>query len=359
MHGVSAAQQIVLAAARPLGIEEVPRSQASGRWLARPIAAPGPVPAFACSAMDGWAVRTREAALGARLKVGKRLFAGDLPGAELGPWEAARIFTGAPLPEGADAVVCEELGEESEGTVGFRRPPLSGENVRRAGEDVAAGALALPAGMRLGPRQCGLCTALGLPAVPVVARPRVALISTGDEIARGLIPDSNGAAIQGALEALGCLVQRGTAPDDPEEIALMLTRASERSDVVITTAGVSVGEKDCVPRALERLGAQILIHGVALKPGKPFLFARAGDKPVLGLPGSPSACLAAFEIFARPFLLSLAGASRVRRRSLWLALAAPVTGRAGRARVLWAVLDEEGRVRPLGHDTAQISGPAR
>ncbi|HET6921789.1 MAG TPA: molybdopterin molybdotransferase MoeA, partial [Anaeromyxobacteraceae bacterium] len=194
--------------------------------------------------------------------------------------------------------------------------------------------------------------------VPVRRRPRVALLATGDEVVRGRIPDSNGASVAGLLRSLGAVVSRRAVADDPEVVAAAIGEALAGADAVVTIGGVSVGERDHVPAALGRLGAQVRVHGVPMKPGKPFLFASAGATPVLGLPGSPSACLVAFEVFARPALLRLAGASRLDRRTARLPLAEPVSGRPGRARFLWAALDPDGRVRPLGRDAAQVRGPA-
>jgi len=192
----------------------------------------------------------------------------------------------------------------------------------------------------------------------VAVRPRISLIATGDELVRGLVEDSNRAALAADLERLGCEVAWQVVGDDPREIGLALETALGRSDAVLTTAGVSVGEKDHVPRALEALGADVKVHGVAMKPGKPFLFAVAGGRAVFGLPGSPSACLVAYEVFARPFVLGLMGARERRRRELVVPAAEALAGRPGRARFLWAALTERGEARPLGQDVAQLRGPA-
>jgi molybdopterin molybdotransferase len=227
-----------------------------------------------------------------------------------------------------------------------------------AGEDVAGGGEALPAGTRVGPRQLALLEAVGCQELEVHRRPRVALLSTGDEVLRGRTPDSNGVALEGLLDEAGLEVWRGAVADEATRVREALADALARADAVVTIGGVSIGEKDLVAGALSALGAEIRIHGVPMKPGKPFLFALAGGKPVFGLPGSPSACLVAFEVFARPALLRLAGASRIFRPVAWLPLAEGCDGRPGRARFLWALLDPDGRVRPVGRDAAQVRGPA-
>jgi molybdopterin molybdotransferase len=348
----------VTSAVERLGAERVPATAAEGRWLAERVHAVRAAPAFDCSAMDGYALRAAEGAAGARLRVVRAIFAGEPPGAPLRPGEAARIYTGAPLPPGADAVVREEAADEEGGAVSFRDAPRAGENVREAGEDVAAGAVALEPGVRVGPRQLALLTAVAAESVAVVRRPRVALLSTGDEVVLGRTPNSNGAAVAASLRALGADVAAEEVGDDLARLAAALAAALDRCDAVVTIGGVSVGARDHVPAAVERCGGDVRVHGVPMKPGKPFLFAVARGKPVFGLPGSPSACLVAFEVFARPALLGLAGAARTRRRALRLPLAEDVAGRPGRARFLWARLEEDGRVRPVGRDAAQVRGPA-
>jgi molybdopterin molybdotransferase len=234
-----------------------------------------------------------------------------------------------------------------------------GENVRRAGEDVDSGSPALPAGTRLGPRQLALLAAVGVEVVEVVRRPRVSVLSIGDELRGGLIPDSNGVAVAGLCRAVGAVVERAAVPPRLEAVAAAIEAAAQRADLVMTIGGVSVGDRELVPAALARLGAEVRVHGVPMKPGKPFLFASLDGAWVAGLPGSPSACLAAFEVFARPALLTLAGAAQPLRPALRLRLAEPVSGRPGRARLVWAALAPDGRARLQGRDTAQISGPAQ
>ena len=347
----------VEAAVVPVASESVPLAEATGRWLAEAARAVRAAPPSTCSAMDGYAVRSTDAAGRAALPVRQVVYAGELP-APLAAGEAARIFTGATLPEGADAVVREEAARIEGGLVRFRDTVRTGENVRRAGEDVPAGGLALPPGTFVGPRQEALLAAVGADPVVVRRRARVAIVSTGDEVVSGRTPDSNGAALEGLVRGLGAEVVRRAAGDRLEAVSEALAGALAACDAVVTVGGVSVGERDLVPAALEGLGAAIRVHGVPMKPGKPFLFALAGERPVFGLPGSPSACLVAFEVFARPALLALAGAARRHRPALRLPLAEAASGKPGRARFLWATLEADGRVRPVGRDAAQVRGPA-
>jgi molybdopterin molybdotransferase len=348
----------ILAALRPTSPEQVTSGESAGRWLAADALARVQAPPYTCAAMDGYAVRAADVTGPARLRVTQTVYAGDIPAAPVAPGEAARIFTGATLPEGADAVVREEGTHVDEGAVRFTAATRAGENVRRAGEDVAVGGVALPAGVRVGARQAALLLAVGATAVTVRRRPRVALLSTGDEVVAGRTPDSNGVAVAALARALGAEVEHRRVRDRLDEVVAALRAALGSADAVITIGGVSVGAKDLVPAALDLLGADVRVHGVPMKPGKPFLFALAGGVPVLALPGSPSACLAAFEVFARPALLALAGATRTTRLSVPVRLASPAEGRPGRARLLWASLEPDGRARPLGRDSAQVRGPA-
>ena len=348
----------MLLALGPLPADRAALTRAEGRFLAEPVMARMAAPPADCSAMDVYALRSADAGGSGSLDVVETVFAGELAARPLGPGEAARIFTGAPLPAGADAVVREESVSLENGRVRLRAEVRRGENVRRAGEDVAKGGLALPAGVRLGPRQVSLCAAVGVEEVAVHRRPRVTVISTGDELVRGRTPDSNGPAVAGLARAAGVEVATRLVGDELPAVTEAVAESLGQGDAVVTIGGVSVGRRDHVPVALERLGAELLVHGVPMKPGKPFLFARCGGKAVLGLPGSPSACLVAFEVFARPALLRLAGAARPLRRALRIPLAEPAEGRPGRARFLWARLDPDGRARPLGRDAAQVRGPA-
>jgi len=351
-------QSDIVAVVEPVASEEVRLSEASGRYLAAAAHARVPAPPYICSAMDGYAVRSSDVPGPTTLPIASALYAGDVPGAPLPPGHAVRIFTGAPIPEGADTVVREEATRAERGLVRILAAARAGENVRPAGEDVLAGGLALDAGARLGARQAALLAAVGVESVQVRRRLRVAVIATGDELVLGRTPDSNGVAVAALVRAIGGEVERRTVGDRLDDVAATIRDALAHADAVVTIGGVSVGERDLVPAALARAGAEVRVHGVPMKPGKPFLFARAGEVPVLSLPGSPSACLVAFEVFARPALLARAGAARRTRPELTLRLAEAAAGKPGRARLLWARLEPGGRVRPLGRDAAQVRGPA-
>lgn len=347
----------LLAAIAPLGEEALPLEAAAGRTLATPAAARVASPPWSCSAMDGYAVRSADVKGPCALPVTESVFAGDAPPRALSPGETFRIFTGAPVPDGADAVVREESVRREGSLAAFGAAARPGENVRLAGEDVEEGGTALEAGVRLGARQIALLAAVGVRDVRVRRRPRIAILATGDEIVSGRTPDSNGEAIAGLVRAAGGEPSRSAVGDRVEEVEAALARGLEASDAVFTIGGVSVGERDHVPAALARIGAEVRVHGVPMKPGKPFLFALAGGKPVLGLPGSPSACLVAFEVFARPALLALSGAARRERVAVPVRLSEGVEGKPGRARLLWGRIDG-GRARALGRDAAQVRGPA-
>jgi molybdopterin molybdotransferase len=254
--------------------------------------------------------------------------------------------------------VREEAVRAEQGVARFADPARPGENVRFAGEDVPPGGVALEPGARLGARQLALLAAVGVLEVRVHRRPRVVVVSTGDEVVSGRTPDSNGVAIAGLLRGAGATVTRESAADQVDAVAAIVGAGLAGADAVVTIGGVSVGERDHVPAALARLGADVRVHGVPMKPGKPFLFALAGGKPIFGLPGSPSACLVAFEVFARPAVLALSGAARCTRPEVRVRLAEAASGRPGRARLLWARLEAGGRARPLGKDAAQVRGPA-
>jgi molybdopterin molybdotransferase len=348
----------VIAAVRPVGAERLPVADAAGRWLAAEARATAASPLHTCAAMDGYAIRAADAHGAVRLTVRGAAYAGELPAVALGAGEAVRIFTGAPLPPGADAVVRQEAAREEQDLVSLNGPVRPGENVRPAGEDVPQGGQALPEGVRLGPRQLALLVAVATAEVLVRRRPRVAILTTGDEIASGRTPDSNGVALAALCGALGAVVARRVVPDRPEAVRAALEQARAAADAIVTVGGVSVGVRDLVPGALDALGAETRVHGVPMKPGKPFLFALLGGTPVLGLPGSPSACLAAFEVFARPALLALSGASRLTRPEVPVRVVEALEGRPGRARLLWAELLPGGWARPVGRDAAQVRGPA-
>jgi molybdopterin molybdotransferase len=316
----------LLAHAQPLAeIEQVSSFEADGRVLAQDLVSPLAVPGFDNSQMDGYALRSadvREA--GAVLQVTQRIAAGSF-GKKLEPLSAARIFTGAPIPEGADAVVMQEDCEvvnECEGGVRVNTVPRPGQWIRRAGEDVALGAVVLRKGERLSPAALGLAASIGLGHVPVVRRPRVALFSTGDELvmpgdvapqdmAPGAIYNSNRFFLRALLHRLGCEVSDlGIVPDRREATVAALKTAADHHDLILTSGGVSVGEEDHIKPAVQQLGSLDLWQ-IAIKPGKPFAYGKVHAAHFIGLPGNPVSSFVTFLLLVRPFLLKLQGCNAV------------------------------------------------
>ncbi len=327
---VEAAQAFLLERARPLTeVETLETGSALGRVLARAQSAAVDVPGYDNSAMDGYAVRAAE--LGARgparLRVTQRIAAGE-QGAPLGAGEAARIFTGAALPEGADAVVMQEHCEVDGDGVWVPGPVAPGQHVRPRGNDIAAGAEVLAAGTRLRPQEMGLAASVGLARLPVTRRLRVAVFSSGDELmapgeplAPGCIYNSNRYTLRGLLAALPCeTLDLGVVEDTLEATRGALRRAAEAADLIVTSGGVSVGEEDHLKDAVVSVG-RLELWQVAVKPGKPLAYGRVGDADFLGLPGNPVSTLVTFCLFVRPFILRRAGATDVLPR--------PVPVRAG------------------------------
>ena len=355
----------VRAAVRPLPAGEVPLAEALGLALAADVRAPHALPPFRNSSMDGFAVRAAEA--GAWLPVRETLAAGSAAERPLGPGEAARIMTGAPLPPGADAVVPFEEAEESEAGSPPRMRARGAEapaaNVRDAGADLAAGAVVLAAGRTLSPHDLGLCAALGVTRVPVGGVPRVGVVSTGDELlepsqplAPGRIRDSNRPMLELLLREAGARVVSSVhAPDDPAEVEAAIRAALAAADVVLTIGGVSAGDFDPVKQSLGAIGG-IALWRVAMKPGRPQAFGAPGGRLFFGLPGNPASVACVFEVLARPAILALAGHREVGRPMLDVRAAERVESRAGRTDFVRATLarrEGEWWATPAG---AQVSG---
>lgn len=325
---------VLLAKAQPvLTAESVDTFDADGRVLAQDLVSGLTVPPRDNSAMDGYAVRAADCATpGTELTVAQRIPAGTV-GTPLAAGTAARIFTGAQIPEGADAVVMQEdtTAMPQEGSLGSVRiaiAPAAGQWVRRAGEDVAAGDVVLQRGERLTPAALGLAASVGFDRLQVARKPRVAMLSTGDELVMpgevapdamkpGAIYNSNRFFMRALLHRLGCEVNDlGIVPDNREATIAALRQAAEASDLIITTGGVSVGEEDHIRAALQSLG-ELQLWSLSMKPGKPFAYgsiARSngqGACHVTGLPGNPVSSFLTFLMLVRPFLLTLQGATRV------------------------------------------------
>ncbi len=302
-------------------IEVVPTLEANGRVLAEDQRSLLNVPSADNSSMDGYAVRALDCASGgATLRVAQRIPAGSV-GEPLEAGTAARIFTGAPIPPGADAVVMQEQCEAVGDSVTVHHAPRAGEWIRRSGEDVVQGAVILPAGTRLRSQELGLGASVGLAQLPVLRRVRVAVFFTGDELAMpgeplkpGAIYNSNRFLLRGLLENFGCEISDfGIVPDSLDATRATLRRAAQEHDLIITSGGVSVGEEDHIKPAVEAEG-RLDMWQIAVKPGKPLAFgevrrAGGGTAYFMGLPGNPVSSFITFLLFVRPFLLRLQGAA--------------------------------------------------
>ncbi|MCK8499729.1 molybdopterin molybdotransferase MoeA [Myxococcus fulvus] len=349
------ARQAALEALSPAPPESVPLLDAHGRFLAEDVRAVRSLPGCDNSAMDGWAVRAEETRGAnrdrpARLRVVDTVYAGALPSRALQPGEAARVFTGAPVPSGADAVIRQEAARASEDgrhvDLFITVPP--GHDIRRTGEEVLAGTLLFSAGQRLSASVLGVLASQGETHVRVRSAPRVAVLATGDELIRPGQPalshqvyESNLILIAALAREAGADVRHlSRARDDEQALSESIENLAPRVDVLITTGGASVGDKDHVKRVLTRLGARFLVDGVALKPGKPVAVAKLGTTAVVVLPGNPGAASVAFDQLARPLLLQHQGVLELRRR-VRARLSEPRHKQAGLTYLITALLEHD------------------
>ena len=343
-----ALERLLASASPSLSTEQVPVGDADGRVLTQDVVSALHVPPQDNSAMDGYALRCGDVVQpGTTLPVSQRITAGT-NGQPLQTGTVARIFTGAPVPPGADAVVMQEdctalpPGDATPeiASVQVNTRPTPGQNIRRAGEDVALGDVVLYRGQRLGPAELGLAASIGMAELPVSRRPRVALLSTGDELvmpgtvaprdmAPGAIYNSNRYFLSALLRRMGCLVtDLGIVPDQLDTTVQALREAAQSHDVILTSGGVSVGEEDHIKPAVKALGTLDLWQ-IAIKPGKPFAYGRIGDAHFLGLPGNPVSSFVTFLVLVRPFLLQLQGMESVAAKTV-----------AARADFTWAKADK-------------------
>ena len=297
--------------------ETIATETALGRILAAAEISTLNVPPLDNSAMDGYAVRAAECRIDGVLPVSQRILAGQI-GASLQNGSAARIFTGAPIPDGADAVIMQEHCRAEGNSVQLLRAVHAGENIRRAGEDIVEGDTILACGTRLHAAHMGLAASVGRAELTVFRRLKVASFSTGDELAQpgsalkaGQIYNSNRYTLSGLIQALGCeWIDLGAVPDTLSATITALQRATMLADVIISSGGVSVGEADHIKAAVAQIGA-IELWKVAMKPGKPLAYGRIDNTDFIGLPGNPVSAFTTFCLFTRPFLLQRMGATQV------------------------------------------------
>ena len=308
-----AARDIILSSIRPLGTERIGLGAALGRVLAEDIKAERSIPPLDNSAMDGYAVRSEDVQrVPARLTIVETLPAGVLSTHKLGPGEAARILTGAAIPDGADAVVMQEHTETEPGAVTILKTAARGDHIRRVGSDVRPDTPIGWLGNVLRPAQLGMFAAVGRTQIRVSLRPRVAILATGDELVEpdrpvdgGRIVTSNSYGLYAALQEAGAdPVYLGIARDEPRAIADAF-REALRCDAVVSTGGVSVGDRDWIKQVLGELGGELKLWRVLMKPGAPLAFVVLNERPVFGLPGNPVSTLVTFEQFVRPALLRM------------------------------------------------------
>jgi molybdopterin molybdotransferase len=382
MSSYESALSSLLADLAPLGAERASLTLAHGRVLAEHACAPEALPVCDSSAMDGFAVHTADTANAhpdrpVALPVNEKVAAGSMPSAALPARATARIFTGAPLPSGADAVVMQEHTRVNpDGSVVFTQPAKPWQHVRRAGSDFTAGETVVAAGAVLRPGELAVLVAVGLCEVAVVRRPRVAILPTGNEVVElgqakgpGQVRNANGVMLEALVKAAGGIPWRlPIVRDDSANVRAALVEAARGADLVLTTGGVSVGDYDLVKGTIETLG-ELKFWRVAIKPGKPVAFGWISGTPVLGLPGNPASTMVTFELFARPAMRRLQGfaaLSRPRRRARLVgSLDAPSDRRsfyrgsialdnAGRLTVAPARSQDSGHVSSLLATTALI-----
>lgn len=321
MRPIEEVQAEVLEAIRVTGAEIVALEEAVGRVLAQSVVAGEDVPPFANSAMDGFAVRAADLALpGAKLVLVDDVPAGSVASVPVGPGEAIKIMTGAPMPEGSDAVLRVEESMEEAGMVSATGPVEAGTSVRPAGGDIREGEVVFEPGTRIGPAHVGVLATLGEVTPMVYRRPKVALMSTGDELqppdtvslGPGMIRDSNRPMLHAMLSEVADVIDLGRVPDEPDTLRAALGRAAVESDAIVSSGGVSMGEHDVIKLLLQD-EADVEFMQVAMKPAKPFGFGSIGGIPFFGLPGNPVSAMISFEQFVRPALLAMQGARAVMR----------------------------------------------
>jgi molybdopterin molybdotransferase len=315
MVEVATALEVVLSRAAPLSAELVPLLEASARVLAESAASDIDSPPHIKVLMDGYAVRSADATVPVTLRVIEEVAAGRVPRLAIGPGEATRVMTGAPIPEGADAVIPHEETEVAGNNVRLRRAVRAGESILARGREMRTGEVVVPAGTPLTPQAVGLLAAIGQSEVRVRRVPRVAILATGDELVEavgrpgaGQIRNSNGPMLCALAAGAGAGIEYlGIGRDNRDCLRRLIGRGLELADVLILAGGVSAGKFDLVPDVLAEVGVTAHFHRVRLKPGKPLLFGSRGERLVFGLPGNPVSSFVGFELFVRPALRRIMG----------------------------------------------------
>jgi molybdopterin molybdotransferase len=362
---------LVLAAVKALPAESVLLAEAPGRTLARDIKAREDIPPFTKATMDGYAVRAVDTSLAGtagavELEVTEDLPAGRFSRKPVGPGQAVRIMTGAPLPKGADAVVMVEDTAKRGARVEVRRGVRPGDNIGRAGEDLKKGQPVLERGAVIGPAETGLLAAAGLARVPVVRRPKLAVIATGDEIVEpgekkrpGQIRNSNGPALLALARRAGAEASYlGIARDRRSSLEVRIRRA-EDADILVLTGGVSVGDYDLVKDELLAVGVRRVFWRVRIKPGKPVFFGRRGRQLVFGLPGNPTSAMVTFLLFVQPAIERLLGRKNPGPAGGRAVLTEDIVLKPGRKQFLRAVIDADGPTLRVAPYSDQRSGVLR
>ena len=357
---VADAQARLLALAPMLPVETVALGDAAGRWLAEDVRALRAQPWADLSAMDGYAIRAAEWPGPWRVSATSAA-GGDAP-TRLGTGEACRIFTGAPMPTGADAVMLQEDSEQTDDIVrGTQDGPATGRNVRAAGSDFAEGALLLSAGTRLGPAQIALAAVAGHGALPVRRAIKIAILSSGSELVPpgapvlpGKLPSSNAVMLATMLQGLPCRVEdKGIAPDDLNATAQLLG-ACAGADIIVSTGGASVGDHDHVKAAFAQAGGSLDFWKIAMRPGKPLMAGRLGEALFLGLPGNPVSAFVTAQLFLLPLLRHMAGAATPLPPIRQARLAVPLPNAGSREEYLRAVRGAEGVSAIRSQDSAGL-----
>ena len=364
MLSVEEARQQMLNTIPVLPTEKREILRCGGYVLAEALHAEENMPPFDNSAMDGYAVRAADVQNASEdepavLTIVETIAAGYAPTQQVETGQASRIMTGAVMPEGADAVVMQEVTQREGDTVKIFEDINKAGNVRFTGESVAAGQQVMGKGKHLRPPEVAMLASLNRPEVRVHRKPTVAIIATGDELLLlgeplepGKIRESNRYGLYAQVEEAGGIpIDMGIAPDDEAEIERIFRAALAKSDALITSGGVSVGEHDFVKSVLERLG-EVNFWRVAMKPGKPQAYGISDGKPIFGLPGNPVSSLVVFELFVRPALLKMAGHTELLRPTFKATLTEPITNKDGRVNYMRAILKESN-----GHYTAETTGP--